>query len=69
LDLRRKKWREAGEDCIMRSFITCKLELMLLKDQIKEDEMGGAYGTYEREVKCIRYFGWKNWKENATRKT
>jgi hypothetical protein len=23
-DLRGRKWREAGEDCIMRSFITCK---------------------------------------------
>jgi hypothetical protein len=25
LDLRGRKWREAGEDCIMRSFITCTL--------------------------------------------
>jgi hypothetical protein len=25
LDLRRRKWWEAREDCIMRSFITCKL--------------------------------------------
>jgi hypothetical protein len=23
LDLRGRKWREAGEDCVMRSFITC----------------------------------------------
>jgi hypothetical protein len=25
LDLRRRKWGEAGEDCIMRSFITCTI--------------------------------------------
>jgi len=24
-DLRRVKWREIGEDCIMKSFITCLL--------------------------------------------
>jgi hypothetical protein len=30
LDLRRRKWREAAEGCIMRSFITCKLRQMLL---------------------------------------
>jgi hypothetical protein len=23
MDLRERKWREAGKDCIMRSFITC----------------------------------------------
>jgi hypothetical protein len=27
LDLRGRKWREAGEDWIMRSFITCTLLL------------------------------------------
>jgi hypothetical protein len=25
LELRGRKWREGGEDCIMRSFITCTL--------------------------------------------
>jgi len=29
-DLRDRKWREAGENCIMRSFITCKLHHILL---------------------------------------
>jgi len=28
--LRGRKVREAGEDCIMRSFMTCKLHQMLL---------------------------------------
>jgi hypothetical protein len=30
LDPRGKKWLEAGEDCIMRSFVTCILHLILL---------------------------------------
>jgi hypothetical protein len=29
-NLRGRKWREAGEDCIMRSFITCTLHQILL---------------------------------------
>jgi hypothetical protein len=32
LDLRGKKRRETGEDCIMRSFITCTLQKILLDD-------------------------------------
>jgi hypothetical protein len=27
---KREKWREAGEDCIMRSFKTCTLHPILL---------------------------------------
>jgi hypothetical protein len=30
LDLRERKWREAGKDCIMRSFITCTSHKILL---------------------------------------
>jgi len=30
LDLRRRKWQEAGEDCMMRNFITCTLHQILL---------------------------------------
>jgi hypothetical protein len=29
-DLRERKWRKAGEDCIMRSFITCTIHQILL---------------------------------------
>jgi hypothetical protein len=25
MDLRKRKWQEAGEDCIMRSFKSCRL--------------------------------------------
>jgi len=31
LDLRGRKWQEAEEDCIMRSFITCTLHQMFLR--------------------------------------
>jgi hypothetical protein len=29
LDLRGKNWRETGEDCIMKSFITCSLHIYI----------------------------------------
>jgi hypothetical protein len=38
LDLRRRKWQEAGEECTMRSVIACTLHYY--GDKIKEDEMG-----------------------------
>jgi len=31
LDLRGRKWREAGEDCIMRGFVFCTLHRTLLR--------------------------------------
>jgi len=52
LDLRGKKWREAEEDCIMRSFVTCPL-------QCKEDEIGGACSIHGEDEKCIQYSGWE----------
>jgi len=48
LELRGRKWQEAGEDCIMRSFMTCTLHQ---GDQIKDDEMDGACrmcGRYDK---------------------
>jgi hypothetical protein len=43
LDLRSRKWREAGEDCIMRSFITLISSSDIIRVvQSKEDEMGGG---------------------------
>jgi len=58
LDLRERNYWEAGEDCIMRSFITCKLHI-ILGDQIKEDEIGRACIMHGRDEKCIQCFGWK----------
>jgi hypothetical protein len=31
MDLRGRKWQEAGEDCKIRSFITCIFQLILLR--------------------------------------
>jgi len=47
---RGRTWQEAGEDCMMRSFIT----YMML--QVKEDEMGGGCNTDGKDEKCIQYF-------------
>jgi hypothetical protein len=44
-------WHEAGEDCILRSFITCMLHWILFGDQIKEYEMGRACRMNGRDDK------------------
>jgi len=47
-----QRWRmlwEAGEDCIIRSLITCMLEKYYYGSKIKEDEMG--------DEKCTQNFG------------
>jgi len=57
LDLRGRKWQEAAEDCIMRSFITCTLHIYYLDDQVKEDALGGTWNTRGRNEKSIQNFG------------
>jgi hypothetical protein len=55
LDLRRRKWRETGENSIMRRFITCifvKYEYYY-DEQVKEDEIDGACSTPGRGENCI----------------
>jgi hypothetical protein len=42
LDPRVMKWREDGEDCIMKSFITCTPQA----NKLKEYKMGGACSTH-----------------------
>jgi hypothetical protein len=49
LGLSGRKWQEAGEDCIMRSFITCTLHQI----QVKEDEMDGTCSTHGKYEKFI----------------
>jgi hypothetical protein len=49
LDLKGRKLRETGEDCIRRSFITCTLHQTLLGYQIKEDEIGGECSAHDDE--------------------
>jgi len=36
-------------------------------DQIKEDEVGGAYNVHARDEKCVQNFGRKNWRTRTTR--
>jgi len=60
MDLREKKGRESGEDCIMRSFITFMVHLIYYSgEQTKEGEMSRVCGTHGRDEKCIQYFGQK----------
>jgi hypothetical protein len=47
LDLRGRKWWEAGEDCIMRSFIICVPHQILLKVKIK---MSLCFSLIERHA-------------------
>jgi len=67
LDLRGKKWREAGEHCIMRSFVTFILH-QILCDQVEDNEMDGACSAHGRDEKCAQNFGRKTQKEETMRK-
>jgi len=59
LDLRGRKRREAGNDCIMRSFVIVRFTKYYYGDQIEEDETGRACSTYGRDDKCIKNVGRK----------
>jgi hypothetical protein len=59
LDLRGTKWREAGEDFVMRSFFIGTFRLSL-SDKIKEvkiDETYSTHGRLENVLKKRDYFG------------
>jgi hypothetical protein len=56
--LRERKGEGAGENCIMRSFIV--LHQILLGDQVKDGEMGGACSTHGGDEKCLQNFSRKN---------
>jgi hypothetical protein len=59
LDLKGRKWQEAREDGIIRSFITSILHKILLGYQVKEDEMGGAWSTHGRNGDAYNISGGK----------
>jgi len=66
LDYERFSHREeAGEDCMIRSFITCKLHQI----SFKNDEMGGVCSTHGRDEKFLKYFRSRTRMEEATSKT
>jgi len=54
-----RKWWEAREDCIMRSFITCMLHAILLGWSSQGRWEGRASSTHGRDEKCIQNFSRK----------
>jgi hypothetical protein len=55
-----------GEECIMRSFVTCTLHQILLGEQIKEYEMGAACSAHGRDDKCVQNIGRETWMKETT---
>jgi hypothetical protein len=47
------EWRRLHNEDLLCSAILAKYS----GDELKKNEMGGAYGTYGGERKCIRGFG------------
>jgi hypothetical protein len=69
LDLRGRKWRENGEDCIIRSFITTlRFANYYEGDKIKKGEMGGQCSMHGIDEKCIQNFRRKTSRDATTRK-
>jgi hypothetical protein len=56
------KRQAAGENCIMRSFITCMYSSPSKNDQVKKDEMGVACSTNLEKRNASGYW-WKSQKE------
>jgi hypothetical protein len=54
-DVGGKKWRETGEDCGMRSSITCTLHQSLSWRSKEEDEISRACSTHEGCEKWRQY--------------
>jgi hypothetical protein len=54
LELRGKKWQEAEEDCVMRSFISCTLQQILLGRAgyvARVGEMRNAFKLWSENLK------------------
>jgi hypothetical protein len=54
LKLRGRKWQEAREDCIMRSFVTCTLRQILLGWSNQEGWDRQVCSTHGKEDKCVQ---------------
>jgi len=50
----------------MRSVVIFVPHQVFFRISNKENEMGGAYATYERGEKCIDGLGEKTWKDETT---
>jgi hypothetical protein len=57
-DIKGMTWQEAGENCIVKSFIICTLHKILL-GSIKKDEMSNMCSMHGRDEKYIQHFGQK----------
>ena len=55
MGLRRTREQESGKDCLTKGFMICTPQQILFGDQIKNNEMGRACGTY-RTQKGIKGF-------------
>jgi len=64
-----RKKQQAGEKCILRSFIICTLHKIVTFMVIKEDEVDGACSMHETDEKRIQKFWSENLKEETTWKT
>ena len=54
---KRDEVTRSGEEYITRSFIFSTPQQIILGDQIKNNEMGGACNTHGREERCIQVLG------------
>jgi len=62
LDIRGRKWQEAGEVCIMRSFITCTLHQILLEGSNTGGWDGRCMEQEWERWEMNREFWWENLK-------
>jgi hypothetical protein len=56
LGLRGRKWWEAGENYIMRSFISCMFHKYYSHDQVKEDGMGWTCSIHGEVRNAYEFF-------------
>ena len=46
------KWQQTGENCIMRGFTALLIMTCDQRDEVEEDEVGGACDAYGMEENC-----------------
>jgi hypothetical protein len=56
MDLSGRKWQEAGEDCIIRTFVTSIIHQMWLRLSTMGNEMGKTWSTSGKGEKCVENF-------------
>jgi hypothetical protein len=51
-----RKWLNDGEDCKMRSFITCTHHQYYYDDLVRKDEIGGARSAHGRREMRLKFW-------------